>query len=232
MAVTFDNKTEVSTGGTDAATLSATLTVGANSNRALTVGLVFSSNTIPSGLTVNWDTAGANQSLTAVTNASSATTGSAIRYALVGNSSGTSLTCKASWTGNLTAYLDVEAWFNVDQTGGATSFPNGNNATGNSGTASVTLTSATGNAIIACHGSNNIAFSGTISDTLVYTDTAGNLCNGAANRAAGSASHALTAMTSVGTAVWNSVGHDILVFTGGAPTVKLGTPRLLLGVGT
>lgn len=144
-----------------------------------------------------------------------------------------------SWTGGTTAQVMMmcQSWTGVDQTGGATSFPNANSATGSglNGNTSVTITSAVGDAVIAGHvvGSsftavNNTGF--TMTSGAGWDNTPANTSI-AANRAAGASPNvAMTATFSGGVSVdWASAGTDILAFTGGGATCPM--TRSLMGVG-
>jgi len=211
MAVAFDAQGHVDD-AVPVATLSSStiITVGSGSNRALIVGLCFGNATgLPTGITVVWDFGGSNQSMTAITNAAIANTdlGSVAMFGLIAPVSGQK-TLKATWTGSRHIAMGAISFTGVDQTGGATSFPNGNHAVNNSGstTASVTITSATGNMTAAyfCNGGGT-NFSST-SATQDWLDTA---CTAAANHTAGSASNVMTATVSASD-TWVAVGCDIL----------------------
>src|SRR6185503_16585543 len=141
LTVTFDaNATaDVTANGVTSIT-SANLTVGSGSNRALVVQLGFSLQTL-SALAVTWDFGGSAQACAVVPNAAanrSTTPGRSELWGLVNPISGAK-TLKAAWTGSSDVVMNAVAWRNVDQTGGATSFPHGTSATGTSTTPSVTV---------------------------------------------------------------------------------------------
>ncbi len=99
MAVTFDAASNIGA-GTAVTTLSlTTLTVGTGSNRALVALLSFSQGSIPTGLTVTWDSGGTNQAMTQITGAtaSQGTVPTTVLFGLVNPVSGNK-TLKASWT--------------------------------------------------------------------------------------------------------------------------------------
>ena len=77
------------------------------------------------------------------------------------------------------------SWTGVDQTGGATSFPHGTGATGSSTTSSVTVTSATGNAVMAVHGLNTTV--NAVNNTQTFLDNVPSTESAAGNRTADAA---------------------------------------------
>lgn len=113
-------------------------------------------------------------------------------------------TFSVSWSGggNAQTMIFGVSWTGVDQTGGTTSFPNGNSAAATvSGTtpSSVTITSATGDAVIAGFAQDVAQWLSTNNTNLYLLGNAGNLVDTAANRAAGAASVAMTATPASGT---------------------------------
>src|SRR5208282_6159804 len=94
------------------------LTVGSGSNQILIAFIGFVGG-IPTGLTVVWDPAGANQPMTQVPGAIKAdgTTDLTLGiYALIAPTSGNK-TCKATWTGaGVEAHLNVASFTGANQT--------------------------------------------------------------------------------------------------------------------
>src|SRR5436309_7297058 len=78
-------------------------------------------------------------------------------------------TFSVSWTGggSTETYIVGLSFTGVDQTGGVTSFPHGTGANGTSSTSSVTVTSATGNIVVAGHTSDNGIFN-SVNNTTIF----------------------------------------------------------------
>lgn len=144
-------------------------------------------------------------------------------------------TFSVSWTGggNAQTMIVGTSWTGVNQTGGTTSFPHGTSNTGTTtgtGNTTVTVTSANGNAVLAGHAIDNDNMSST-NNTQIFVDNGGTNIDGAANRAAGAATVAMTtSFTGTNTKNWIAVGTDILA-AGGGPTIIPTPTRLLMGVG-
>lgn len=127
-----------------------------------------------------------------------------------------------SWTGGGAAQTMIfgTSWTGVDQTGGVTSFPNGNSAAATvTGTtpSSVTITSAVGDAVIAGFAQDVSQWLSTNNTNLYLLGNAGALIDTCANRAAGAASVAMTATPATGTSQHQiAVGVDIKAFVAAA----------------
>lgn len=214
MAVAVDaNATADSTANGVTSINHANLTIGAGSDRALVVGINWSGTN--SAVTLNWDSAGTPQALALIPSAT-ATNGTvalANCWGLVAPTSGNkNLAC--AWTTARDVVVNGTSWIGVDQTGGSTSFPGGAGATGTGTTASVTVASATGDAIQASHTLLNTCSA--VNNTQLYRDNVPTNIGGAGNRVAGAASVAMTAtLTSAG---WASCGTSIKASAGGAAT--------------
>jgi hypothetical protein len=235
--VAFDAKSSTDLSATAGTSMSsaANISVGSGSNRALVVCVLWDVQTI-SGVSVTWNGAALSQVAGAVANSGS-THGRAAIFAMVNPASGSN-TLSASWTTSSDAYMYAVSYTGVDQTGGATSFPHGTSATGTiaaggSGNSSVSVTSATNNAVQACH-SHDQGNIGTTNQTQLFVDNA-LTTDAAANRAAGAASVSMTAAESGSglTDNWVAVGTDILAASGGGGGGACGTvsSRMLMGVG-
>lgn len=158
------------------------LTVGAGANRALIAELSVDVTTI-SAITVTWDELGTPQTVTSIGSASG-TGGRVDVFGLVAPTSGNKQ-ARAHWTTNAgDAFFNVHSWSSVDQTGGVTSFPHFNSATGVN-TPKVTLTSAVGNATTAAVAADAAISAPT--QTQLFLDNTGSNVNAAATRAAGAA---------------------------------------------
>jgi hypothetical protein len=220
MAAAFDAKTAAWTNVSSAATLSITnLTVGSGANRALVVCLMFGSgaSSLPAGLALVWDSIGANQSLTQISGTltlNGGTSAASAIYGLINPVSGNK-TLTISWTGNNEAHACAIAFTGVDQTSVAVAFPHGTNVNHTTSTASptsVTVTSATGNMVVACHEQNVAVFSAVNQTSLAIDSTGPNLAV-AANYASGAATVTLTG-TFAGSGAWDALGCDVLASGG------------------
>lgn len=197
------------------------LTVGSGTNRALIVMLILTSTSAGTP-TVTWDSGGTNQACTLITGASKAITGVGIvsLYGLLSPTSGNK-TLNATWTNSSGAYIAGVSYTGVDQTGVSTSFPHGTSASGIGSSFGVTVTSAVGNAVAAAHAFGSSSFDiVSVNNTQVFLDTSlSGSSDGAANRAAGASTVALSGAANGGDA-WISVGTDILA------TVATTTPPI------
>lgn len=223
MAVAFDAKTSTFTNGTTT-TLSVTnLTVGPGSNRALGVFIEWNSGSgsLPPGLSVVWDSVGANQALTQVANtltSNGTTSMTLVWFALIAPTSGNK-TLSISWTGNLEGHATAISMTGVDQTSVAAACLHG--AVHNASSASpcsVTVTSAVGNLVLAGH-SQDVGPFGAISGTTIATDDVTGPNNGVtSNYASGAASVTMTAAFT-GSGSNASSGFDVLAAAGAADTL-------------
>jgi hypothetical protein len=210
VAVAFDAKSSAVTAAAAAASPldHNNMTVGTGgSNYALIAYVMVQAGTLPPNLAATWN----GVSMTAITGAS--LNGGVALFGLVAPASGNK-TLEITWTGGGTfnTYVYATSWTGVDQTGGATSFPNGNNSTGSVSPHSVTITSATGNMVTAGHLDNDTNW-GAISGITLFTSVA-LADNAAANYDNGAASVTLTAAYTSGSAWW-TVGTDIKAAGGG-----------------
>lgn len=226
MAVAFDAKTATWTNvnGVSPLTIS-NMTIGASlTNGALSVMVMCSitAGALPPGLTVTWDSGGTNQNCTQVVGTVIADSGPPCGAAMYGRLNPTSgnKSLVLAWTGggSFEVHACAISFTGVDQTSPAVAFPHGahNNANGAS-PATVTITSAAGNMVVACHTQNFSAW-GAVSGTTLATDgvTGPNL-GVVSNYANGAPSVAMTAAFT-GTGPWSSIGCDVLA-AGGAASI-------------
>jgi hypothetical protein len=208
MAATFDaNASADVTSNAVTSITTSNLTVGSGTNRALIAQIVWSGTT--TSPSANWDQLGTPQALAQVPSAAATNTGRVELWGLVNPTSGAKQ-LKVSWTTSRDVYVNQLSYTGVDQTGGATSFPHGTSATGtgNNPTASVTVTSATNNAVVAAHFSAGSFLS--VNNTQTFLDNVAANASGAGNRAAGAATVTLTGSISGGPSVaWIAVGCDL-----------------------
>src|ERR1700731_2128227 len=219
MTVAFDAQGTSFTDGGSSPVSFAKLTVGSGSNRALIVQIVTLGSI--AGVTVTWGFGGTAQACTLIgAPTDSSSTARALLYGLVAPTSGAK-TLRVAWTGAVPIVVDAVSYSGVDQTGGTTSFANFNSATGTSTSASVTVTSATGDAVVACGGKAVSGGTDTGNNTVVFTDTdvaTFGACAGWGNRAAGAATVAMTTTLS-GSAAWVQIGCDVVAAASGASAV-------------
>lgn len=201
----------------------ATLTVGSGANRAVVCYVGF--GVAVSSVAVVWDSGGTNQSMALIAGATATNVQETNLWGLVAPTSGAK-TLKVTWNAVTTdVEIDCVSYTGVNQTGGATSFPHGTSATGNSTAPSVTVTSATNNAVVA--GFSSGASFTSVNNTTMFIDNTPASISGGANRAVGAATVAMSGVTSTGTTTWTAVGADIAA--AGAATAVSKLP--LLGVG-
>lgn len=204
MAVTFDANASASvTANATTAITSSNLTISAGSNLAVVVQIAWSGTVTAPAIT--WDNLGTPQTVTAITGATSTSTPRVDLWGLVNPTSGAKQ-LRAAWTTSRDVVMNQTSWTGVNQTGGATSFPHGTGATGTSATITSTVTSAVGNATMACHASALNAITAVNNTSSFINNTPANMST-AGNRAAGAASVTLTA--SVPSTTWTSAGTDI-----------------------
>jgi hypothetical protein len=135
-------------------------------------------------------------------------------YGLIAPASGNK-TLTISWTGNNEAHACAIAFTGVDQTSVAVAFPHGTNCQPYHLyrlPTSVTVTSATGNMVVACHEQNVATFSAVNQTSLAIDNTGPNLAV-AANYASGAATVTLTG-TFTGSGAWDAIGCDVLASGG------------------
>lgn len=129
--------------GAGVATLTSNnMTVGSVANRALVVSMVFSLKTV-SAVACTWDVGGTNQAMTLIGSFPSGNAnGQVDLLGLVAPTVGNkTLTC--TWTGaSSDAFLGASSYSGVNQTGGATSFPNFTGSSGASGTTTTTVSTS------------------------------------------------------------------------------------------
>lgn len=222
MAVAFDAKTAAWTWSSTSPISANNLTVGSGSNR----GLLFfvmrgdSGLALPTGLTLTWDLAGANQTLTQIPGTLVTSTGVTAAAAIYGllNPASLNKTLTVSWTGTANVQVSGASYTGVDQTSIAVAFPHGgiiDSPAGSASPCSITITSATGNMVVAAH-AQQFSVWGAISGTTIATDTSSDPNIGTASHYDnGAASVTLTAAYT-GTGTNLSIGCDILAASGGA----------------
>ena len=177
MAVAFDAKTAAVKNVNTVALLDVTnMTVGASLSNGILIAMIgFANSSTPPGLAAVWDFGGTAQTMTAVPGTNSGThgglSGSAVIFAVLNPTAGNK-TLRFTWTGNFEAHAVAASFTGVDQTSVAVACPGGAVNffdTAQASPASVTVSSATGDMVVACCMENFSAF-GTISGTLIAKD--------------------------------------------------------------
>jgi hypothetical protein len=163
------------------------ITVGSGIHRALVVSLNFGYNTgtPPSAVSVTWDSGGTNQAMTQIVSGNNGSNGEAQLWGLVAPTSGNK-TLAVSWTGNAEVFIVAESYTQVDQTGGATTFPHSAVTSVNMVNPKITITSAVDRGVFgAMLAGSGI---GTLLGTQIYKDNgSGAFIVSAASYKAGSA---------------------------------------------
>lgn len=208
MAVAVDAvSTAVTNSGTAVTSFDqANLTITAALSNPVLLYWAFTDTTATS-LTLHWDSAGTNQLMTLI-GQSAAVTGVGIAYlfGLINPTSGAK-NLHATWTTSGECSLFGASWSGVSQTSIASAFPNFNSATGNADPATVSITSAVGDAVVGSFIDLN-SFNNP-NNTSLFNDTAANLYSCAGNRAAGAASPVAMTATLIVVDAWAAIGCDI-----------------------
>jgi hypothetical protein len=188
------------------------LTIGASAT-ALIATVAFNrqvNNTAPTAVALTWNAV----SMTLVPSATADNTTGAIYagariFGLASPATGNK-TLAGSWTTAMFGYVDAISFTGTDT---STPFANGNAATGTSTTPGVTITSATGNEVVAVHsvilGASPPAFN-SVDHTQLFLDNSGGEGNGAGNYATGAATVALASVLAA-SGQWASAGCSIVV---------------------
>jgi hypothetical protein len=179
--VQFDAKSSVTSGGISVTGFTdSTLTIAANPNRVLIYSLGFQSTPFPTGISLVWDQTGANQPLSLIVQEFNTlpNAGDSILiqlWALIAPVSGNK-TLTATWTGSVDAKAVGASFYNVNQTGGITTFNFTNTTNGDQstpGSISIICPTTTNDAVIAVSAATGSGFYGSPSPVVVNLDTTG-----------------------------------------------------------
>lgn len=224
--VTFDAKNSTSapcatsgvcnqTGGTS---LTFTHVMGSVSNGALAVMVIFGNSAIPASLAVTYNSVAMTKVTATDTGSNGGCSCWGAVYVALAPASG-SHSVAITWTGTLEAHATSVSFSGVDQGSVATSFPHGTFAVQNTATASpatVAVTSATNNAVIAYSTEQSSAW-GTINGTLIAKDdTTGPQLTYASNFAAGAAT-VNPSFAFGANSTWSIIATDVLAVGAGPP---------------
>lgn len=220
MAVAFDAKLTTTNGditGNAATSFSDNthMTVGSSAQMLLLLLIAWSTATAPTSPSFTWNSIAL--ALISGTSGANSTAGNTAIYGLLAPASGLK-TLAGSWTGARDFYAAAISLSGVDQTSLAVACPHGttNAVTATNGTATVTVTTATNNAVVAIHSMDGTSNT-TPNLTKLFRDNVATAIDGAGNYSApsGSASVALTeAFTGAGRGSI-SAGVDVLAAPAG-----------------
>jgi hypothetical protein len=187
--VTFDALSAETFDGAGETVDHTTHTVGSGSNRVLIGLAAWGAASAPTGVTMAWDPAGTNQSLTSIQELTSGSVKVAL-FGLVAPTSG-NLTLRCSWTNGAEIFIAAVSFTNADQTGGATTFPSPTTGTG---VATISQSSATNRKVVGVM-ANLATYSGLLGTEIFENSvngsvisSAGAYYDGAASVTVGSAS--------------------------------------------
>lgn len=237
MAVTLDTQGTSAFNAAFVSTVTCTNTVGSGSNRALIVQLCLDRTMVAGNVGVVWDPAGANQALTLITTAEyDAAHGQIELWGLVNPTTGAAKNITASWSSTTCpAVIQSVSYTGVNQTGGTTSFVPATPASG-TGTASIVITSATGNATLDVSTSDAADLTSPTQTQTLHDSTNMTYCYFAGSKADGAATvtHQWTH-----SGAWASVGCNVVAASTAAAqgsgrttqsTILRGQPQRLGGL--
>jgi len=214
MTVTVNATATATSDGSAVATVSSTNLTVASGATSLLVWLClgsYSVATLPTSITVQWDSTGSPQTMTSLGNVVNTGTGYFFQVYLFGLLAPTvgNKTLAATWTTSCLVAMDAIAFNGTATDTLAHCFPNFTSSTGNSASATVTGTSAVGNINVAGQGSNNAVTSlSATGSTSVFLD--GNNFGTGGARATGASTVAWTGATA-GTNQWAICCVDVAV---------------------
>jgi hypothetical protein len=192
------------------------LTIGNQSNLALVVQIVWGDSGVPGTVTVTWDYGASNQSCTLIKHQASTGNRAASLYGLVNPAQGNK-TLRVTHSNSIGLIVNATSYYNVDQTGGVTTFPNSTQNTGAAGTASVSITSTSGNRSISCWTGYP---GGSESPTILFYLSGSGAQDGGAIEGSGTGTETHSADSNE---VWAIVGTDIKAFAATATATVTGT---------
>ena len=187
------------------------LTVGNQPDLALLVEIAWGADGNPGTVTVTWDQGGSNQALTLIKDQANTGDRRASLYGLVNPAQGNK-TLRITHSNTIGLIVNATSYYNVDQTGGVTTFPNSTSATGTGTSAALSITSTSGRATVSVMSAPT--GTGTTDQTLLWFMTgAGSQDGGASeNVGGGTVTHTWT----IWNVAWVVVGADIKAAGGAA----------------
>ncbi len=155
MAVVFDALTDYGISHNSVTSFTDTRhTVGSGSNRALIVALSAEA-TLPTAPTCNWDSAGTNQSMTAIASIARSTSTKTWLFCLVAPTSGAKTLNVASLGTAADVIVAYISFTGADQTGGTTTFKNAISSTATETTNTKTVTTVSGDGVVGMFSGND-----------------------------------------------------------------------------
>lgn len=204
-----------------------TLTVGSGPDRALVALVAYvATSGVSQTISATWDPGGANQTMALIGELNWSSTRFIRLYGFSGSPVlasgnkvlrfGTSAGCNSDF------YCDAISFTGASQAGGSTTFHNFNQNSGSDSTASVSITSASGEIVVAAESCNNVSGFGisTVNNSLIFVDNTSGTISASGNYAAGAASVSMTATLitqlsfgAVGLSILASIPSDLEEFT-------------------
>lgn len=208
--VTFNSKATADEGHTGVTSLTMnTMTVGTGTDRALIL-LLGIQNLNPALVTATWDSGGTNQAMTLIASHIDGAICVGI-FARLNPTSGNK-TLSVTWSGAREADAMALDFTNVNQTGGATSFPNtaGNDSdTAGSNPATVTVNSFPSNYTVATFATDWLWSAGSATKTELYLQNGLSAMAYEGQRAVGGGAVTYNVSVSASGHVWSGVAIDI-----------------------
>lgn len=214
--------TQASTGGATGLTYTG-LTVGACTNCVL--ACVVAWHIDPGTLSVNrWDSGASNQNATTLVTPVGSVNGQFVGIYGVVNPVPGNKTYQITWTNSTEAAMNCVAFNGADQTGSTTTFPNAGSATGNTASATKTITLPSNGAIAAVSACGSLNGHSAVSATqlLLFSGAGAIDAGGSYSTASGTYTGTLT-----GTDQWVAAAVGVAAAAGGAAAVTRGA---LVGV--
>jgi hypothetical protein len=203
MAVTIDAIGVALTTGSVTSASYTGITVGLGPSRGLVIFL--STNTAITSVSVTWDNGGTNQAMTQVVTASNAGAENVWVFVLRSPTSGNK-TALVSWTTAAVVSIEAISFTQVLQTTVLTAFPNGNNNSGTSASATLAITSAAGNMpVMIANTANSVTLSAP-TQSPIYTSNATVIAGAQFANGVATTNFAWTLSGSVG---WVTAGVDV-----------------------
>jgi len=233
MAVAFDAKGTASkyTASPAGANINFTnLTIGSISNGVILASLSYFATSSQAGsISVTWDQGGTNLALTLI--GEFQTSAQTIRWvslwgavAPVSGNKTLQFTTTASMQ---EVTVDAISLSGASQAGGTSTFAHFNSARSTSSTASVTITSASSNMVVAamvCASAADSTWS-SVNNTQFYIDNTSGTTPAAGNYAIGAASVSMQGTLSLSTREWAIVGVDVVAVAGPIPFLQMDWPN-------
>lgn len=209
MSVALDANSAAATITAGATTIDLTnLTVSAGADRVLLA--TFLVGAAITGLTLDWDALGTPQSMTLLDSRALDASRSVYEFGLVNPTAG-NLTLRASWTTSVAADLHATCFTGANQAGGASTFPIATQVSGGGSPATITITTASGNATYSSVVAGNSTFS-TPNQNQGFVDNSGVPRGGSQYQLSTGASETHSWATSP---AWAFLGTDIVASVAG-----------------